>query len=393
MSIFCHWALQSHHGAKIVTQTQAAKDDFIQDISWLRREAIDLGFGDIRVSDTDLSVAGPRLKEWLDAGRHGDMNYMRERAHLRLNPQELQPGTVRVLTVRMDYLPDTSEMRQAVDWRNKESARWDKPSEAVVAIYARGRDYHKVLRQRLQSLADVIEKKIGPFGYRVFVDSGPVMEVELANKSGLGWRGKHTLLLNREAGSMFFLGEILVDVPFPVDEPITSHCGECSACINICPTQAITAPYQLDARRCISYLTIEHQGSIPEELRPLMGNRVYGCDDCQLVCPWNKFAQLSSVPDFLPRHGLEHADLLTLWSWSEEDFLSKHEGSPIRRIGYEAWRRNLAVGMGNALRSASLADGVKEKIMTGLKQVLPSASVMLKEHIEWALMQTSKVSK
>ena len=377
----------------MVTQTQAAKDDFIQDISWLRREAIDLGFGDIRVSDTDLSVAGPRLKEWLDAGRHGDMNYMRERAHLRLNPQELQPGTVRVLTVRMDYLPDTSEMRQAVDWRNKEIARWDEPDQAVVAIYARGRDYHKVLRQRLQSLADVIEKKIGPFGYRVFVDSGPVMEVELANKSGLGWRGKHTLLLNREAGSMFFLGEIFVDVPFPVDEPITSHCGECSACINICPTQAITAPYQLDARRCISYLTIEHQGSIPEELRPLMGNRVYGCDDCQLVCPWNKFAQLSSVPDFLPRHGLEHSDLLNLWSWSEEDFLSKHEGSPIRRIGYESWRRNLAVGMGNALRSASLDDGVKEKITACLKQVLPSASDVLKEHIEWALMQTSKVAK
>lgn len=376
-----------------MTQAQPAKDHFIQDISWLRREAIDLGFGDIRVSDTDLSVAGPRLKEWLDAGRHGDMNYMRERAHLRLNPQELQPGTVRVLTVRMDYLPDTSEMRQAVDWRNKEIARWDEPSQAVVAMYARGRDYHKVLRQRLQSLADVIEKKIGPFGYRVFVDSGPVMEVELANKSGLGWRGKHTLLLNREAGSMFFLGEILVDVPFPVDEPITSHCGECSACINICPTQAITAPYQLDARRCISYLTIEHQGSIPEELRPLMGNRVYGCDDCQLVCPWNKFAQLSSVPDFLPRHGLEHADLLNLWSWSEEDFLSKHEGSPIRRIGYEAWRRNLAVGMGNALRSETLDDGVREKIIGGLKQVLPNASDMLKEHIEWALMQTSKVSK
>jgi epoxyqueuosine reductase len=375
-----------------VTQAQAARDDFIQDISWLKREAIDLGFGDIRVSDTDLSVAGPRLKEWLDAGRHGDMNYMRERAHLRLNPQELQPGTVRVLTVRMDYLPDTSEMRQAVDWRNKEIARWDQPDQAVVAIYARGRDYHKVLRQRLQALADVIEKKIGPFGYRVFVDSGPVMEVELANKSGLGWRGKHTLLLNREAGSMFFLGEILVDVPFPVDEPITSHCGECSACINICPTQAITAPYQLDARRCISYLTIEHQGSIPEELRPLMGNRVYGCDDCQLVCPWNKFAQLSSVPDFLPRHGLEHAGLMDLWSWSEEEFLSKHEGSPIRRIGYEAWRRNLAVGMGNALRSPNLDVVSKEKIMIALQQALPGASDMLKEHIEWALMQTCKVS-
>lgn len=375
-----------------MTQAQAARDDFIQDISWLKREAIDLGFGDIRVSDTDLSVAGPRLKEWLDAGRHGDMNYMRERAHLRLNPQELQPGTVRVLTVRMDYLPDTSEMRQAVDWRNKEIARWDEPDQAVVAIYARGRDYHKVLRQRLQSLADVIEKKIGPFGYRVFVDSGPVMEVELANKSGLGWRGKHTLLLNREAGSMFFLGEILVDVPFPVDEPITSHCGECSACINICPTQAITAPYQLDARRCISYLTIEHQGSIPEELRPLMGNRVYGCDDCQLVCPWNKFAQLSSVPDFLPKHGLEHAGLMDLWLWSEEDFLSKHEGSPIRRIGYEAWRRNLAVGMGNALRSSSLDITSQEKIITALQEALPAAGEMLREHIEWALAQSHNVA-
>jgi len=377
----------------MVTQAQSAKDDFIQDISWLRREAIDLGFGDIRVSDTDLSVAGPRLKEWLDAGRHGDMNYMRERAHLRLNPQELHLGTVRVLTVRMDYLPDTSEMRQAVDWRNKEIDRWDQPDQAVVAIYARGRDYHKVLRQRLQSLADVIEKKIGPFGYRVFVDSGPVMEVELANKSGLGWRGKHTLLLNREAGSMFFLGEILVDVPFPVDEPITSHCGECSACINICPTQAITAPYQLDARRCISYLTIEHQGPIPVELRPLMGNRVYGCDDCQLVCPWNKFAQLSSVPDFLPRHGLEHADLMDLWSWSEEDFLSKHEGSPIRRIGYESWRRNLAVAMGNALRSSTLHRDNKEKLIIALHKPLPAASEMLKEHIEWALAQPHKAPK
>jgi epoxyqueuosine reductase len=377
----------------MVTQTQATKDDFIQDISWLRREAINLGFGDIRVSDTDLSVAGPRLKEWLDAGRHGDMNYMRERAHLRLNPQELQPGTVRVLTVRMDYLPDTSEMRQAVDWRNKEIDRWDEPDQAAVAIYARGRDYHKVLRYRLQSLADVIEKKIGPFGYRVFVDSGPVMEVELANKSGLGWRGKHTLLLNREAGSMFFLGEILVDVPFPVDEPITSHCGECSACINICPTQAITAPYQLDARRCISYLTIEHQGSIPEELRPLMGNRVYGCDDCQLVCPWNKFAQLSSVPDFLPRHGLEYAGLMDLWSWSEEEFLSKHEGSPIRRIGYESWRRNLSVAMGNALRSPNMDKDSKEKLIAALQQALPSAGEMLGEHIEWALAQINKAPK
>ncbi|MFM6923417.1 MAG: tRNA epoxyqueuosine(34) reductase QueG, partial [Polynucleobacter victoriensis] len=210
-------------------------------------------------------------------------------------------------------------------------------------------------------------------------------EVELAQKSGLGWRGKHTLLLNREAGSMFFLGEILVDVPFPVDEPITSHCGECSECINICPTGAITAPYQLDARRCISYLTIEHKGSIPLELRPLMGNRIYGCDDCQLTCPWNKFAQMTSLPDFLPRHGLDQTSLLDLWSWSEEDFLSRHEGSPIRRIGYQAWLRNLAVGIGNALQDIALSQSQKEQMRAALTNKRASVSPMVQEHIDWAL--------
>jgi epoxyqueuosine reductase len=365
--------------------------EWIQNTTWLKREALALGFSDIKVADTDLSVAEPRLREWLDAGCHGDMNYMSERAHLRTNLQELHPGTVRVLMVRMDYLPDTAVNRQSVDWREKEIKRWDQPEEAVVAIYARGRDYHKVLRQRLQSLADIIADKIGPFGYRVFVDSGPVMEVELAQKSGLGWRGKHTLLLNREAGSMFFLGEILVDVPFPIDPPITSHCGECSACLTICPTQAITAPYQLDARRCISYLTIEHRGAIPVELRPLMGNRVYGCDDCQLVCPWNKFAQISTIPDFLPRHGLDHVQLLDLWSWTENDFLDRHEGSPIRRIGYEAWQRNLAIGLGNALRK-NLDQAQKESMVQALKQKLPVVSLMVREHIEWALLQAEHSS-
>lgn len=360
--------------------------ELIQNTTWLKREALALGFSDIKVADTDLSVAEPRLREWLDAGCHGDMNYMSERAHLRTNLQELHPGTLRVLMVRMDYLPDTAVNRQSVDWREKEIKRWDQPEEAVVAIYARGRDYHKVLRQRLQSLADIIADKIGPFGYRVFVDSGPVMEVELAQKSGLGWRGKHTLLLNREAGSMFFLGEILVNVPFPIDPPITSHCGECSACLTICPTQAITAPYQLDARRCISYLTIEHRGAIPVELRSLMGNRVYGCDDCQLVCPWNKFAQISTIPDFLPRHGLDHVQLLDLWSWTENDFLNRHEGSPIRRIGYEAWQRNLAIGLGNALRK-NLDQAQKESMVQALKQKLPVVSPMVREHIEWALLQ------
>ena len=366
--------------------------EWIQNTTWLKREALALGFSDIKVADTDLSVAEPRLREWLDAGCHGDMNYMSERAHLRTNLQELHPGTVRVLMVRMDYLPDTAVNRQSVDWREKEIKRWDQPEEAVVAIYARGRDYHKVLRQRLQSLADIIADKIGPFGYRVFVDSGPVMEVELAQKSGLGWRGKHTLLLNREAGSMFFLGEILVDVPFPIDPPITSHCGECSACLTICPTQAITAPYQLDARRCISYLTIEHRGAIPVELRPLMGNRVYGCDDCQLVCPWNKFAQISTIPDFLPRHGLDHVQLLDLWSWTENDFLDRHEGSPIRRIGYEAWQRNLAIGLGNALRK-NLDQAQKESMVQALKQKLPVVSPMVREHIEWALLQAEHSSQ
>ncbi len=365
--------------------TTATSEDCIQDISWMRDAARALGFGDIRVSDTDLSQASERLKEWLKAGRHGDMNYMSERAHLRANPAELQPGTIRVITARMDYLPDNTQIRQAIDWRDMEMAKVENPEQAVVAMYARGRDYHKVLRQRLQTLAEEIQQKVGSLGYRVFVDSGPVMEVELAQKSGLGWRGKHTLLLNREAGSMFFLGEILVDVPFPVDEPITSHCGECSACINICPTKAITAPYQLDARRCISYLTIEYKGSIPMELRPLMGSRIYGCDDCQLVCPWNKFAQMSSLPDFLPRHNLDQASLLDLWSWSEDEFLARHEGSPIRRIGYEAWLRNLAVGLGNALRTASLGQEQKGKIRAALKSKKELVSPMVQEHIDWAL--------
>jgi epoxyqueuosine reductase len=359
--------------------------DWINQIDWLREEARALDFGDIRVSDTDLSQAGPKLREWLDAGCHGDMNYMSEHAHLREDPAELYAGTIRVLTVRMDYLPDNPEMRTAVDWRQKEIQKLDDGSEAVIATYARGRDYHKVLRNRLQTLANRIESKIGSFGYRVFVDSGPVMEVELAQKSGLGWRGKHTLLLNREAGSMFFLGEILVDVPFPIDPPISSHCGECSACIDICPTQAITGPYQLDARRCISYLTIESKAAIPVELRPLMGNRVYGCDDCQLACPWNKFAQLSKVPDFLPRHNLDHVSLLDLWSWSEEQFLNRHEGSPIRRIGYDAWQRNLAVGMGNALRSKSVSKEERFLITDALQGRLESSSSLVLEHIEWAL--------
>jgi len=252
-------------------------------------------------------------------------------------------------------------------------------------MYARGRDYHKVMRNRLQEFALLIEQQIGSFGYRVFTDSAPLMEVELARKAGLGWRGKHTLLLNRESGSTFFLGEILVDVPLPLDQEEESHCGTCQACIEVCPTQAITAPYQLDARRCISYLTIENPDAIPLEFRRAMGNRVYGCDDCQLICPWNKFAQRTALPDFAERHGLGRASLLQLWSWTEDEFNQRHEGSAIRRIGYSRWRRNLAVAMGNALAANEASELDKGLLRQALHVALPSADRLVAEHIEWAL--------
>jgi epoxyqueuosine reductase len=252
-------------------------------------------------------------------------------------------------------------------------------------MYARGRDYHKVLRNRLQDLAKAIEEKIGTFGYRVFTDSAPLMEVELARKAGLGWRGKHTLLLNRESGSTFFLGEILVDVPLPVDDPQEEHCGTCTACIDVCPTQAITGPYQLDARRCISYLTIENPEAIPLEFRRAMGNRVYGCDDCQLICPWNKFAKRTQLSDFAQRHGLGQASLLHLWSWTETEFEQRHEGSAIRRIGYSGWRRNLAVAMGNALASPSVSVSIKQDIRKALTEGLVLVDPLVAEHIQWAL--------
>ncbi|MFS2116772.1 tRNA epoxyqueuosine(34) reductase QueG, partial [Herbaspirillum frisingense] len=264
-----------------------------------------------------------------------------------------------------------------------EEARSGDPSAAQVSIYARGRDYHKVLRARLQQLATRIEERIGSFGYRVFTDSAPVMEVALAEKAGLGWRGKHTLLLHREAGSMFFLGEMLTDLPLPVDDPVTPHCGQCSACITACPTGAIVAPYELDARRCISYLTIELKGSIPSDLRPLIGNRIYGCDDCQLYCPWNKFAQRASLPDFDPRHGLDSASLVDLFGWSEEQFLKNTEGSAIRRIGHERWLRNLAVGLGNAADSPSHRGDAA--IVAALRTRLSHPSALVVEHVAWAL--------
>ncbi len=346
--------------------------------AWLGEQAAALGFDDLRITDTQLGPASERLAQWLAEGRHGHMEYMQRHADLRSNPELLVPGTVRVICVSMNYLPPETDF-------DTEWARIEDPSQAVVSMYARGRDYHKVLRNRLQDFAKAIEEKIGSFDYRVFTDSAPLMEVELARKAGLGWRGKHTLLLNRESGSTFFLGEILVDVPLPLDQEIEEHCGTCQSCIEICPTKAITAPYQLDGRRCISYLTIENPQAIPVEFRSAMGNRIYGCDDCQLICPWNKFAKRTELPDFARRHGLGQASLLHLWSWTEAEFEQRHEGSAIRRIGYSCWRRNLAVAMGNALASPKVLDVEKSAIHAALSESLPSADALVAEHIEWAL--------
>ena len=350
--------------------------------NWLGEEAAKLGFDQLRITDTYLGSASERLKQWLADGRHGAMEYMERHAELRSDPQLLVPGTVRVICVSMSYLLPEGDF-------DREWQRLEDPTQAVVSLYARGRDSHKVLRNRLQELSTLVEKKIGSFGYRVFTDSAPLMEVELARKAGLGWRGKHTLLLNRNYGSMFFLGEILVDMPLPLDQEQEDHCGTCNACMTVCPTQAITAPYQLDARRCISYLTIENPGEIPVEFRRAMGNRIYGCDDCQLTCPWNKFAKRTELSDFAERHGLGRASLLHLWSWTEAEFDKRHEGSAIRRIGYMRWRRNLAVAMGNALASPDLADSEKESIRNALNDALSSAEPLVAEHIEWALASTS----
>jgi epoxyqueuosine reductase len=361
--------------------TGAQGVDEVALLAQLREWAAALGFSQIGVADVDLASAEPGLLQWLHNGFHGAMDYMAQHGLKRARPAELVPGTVRVITARMDYLPrDTPEGWQAIEW-----ARLADPQQASVSMYARGRDYHKVLRNRLQKLSDRLAEAIGPFGHRVFTDSAPVLEVELASRSGIGWRGKHTLTLHREAGSMFFLGEIYVDLALPVTTAAEAHCGSCSACIDVCPTQAIVAPYRLDARRCISYLTIEQAGPIPLEFRAAIGNRIYGCDDCQLVCPWNKFAQRSPLPDFDERERLGHAELLELWRWSEAEFLRRTEGSAIRRIGHQRWQRNLAVAMGNALRA-----GGSPAIEAALRDALPEATPLLREHIEWALAQRSE---
>lgn len=349
----------------------------------IRTWALELGFSQIGVAHVDLGDAEAGLQAWLDAGFHGEMQYMAAHGMKRARPAELVPGTLCVLTARMDYLPPALD----ADWQQREYAALADPARAQVSLYARGRDYHKVLRQRLQQLADRIQSAVGPLGHRVFTDSAPVLEVELASRSGIGWRGKHTLTLHREAGSMFFLGEIYLDLPLPPSEPVTAHCGQCRACLDACPTQAIVAPYRLDARRCISYLTIEQDGPIPEALRPAMGNRIYGCDDCQLACPWNKFARRQALPDFDWREPLGHASLLQLWAWDEPTFLKRTEGSAIRRIGHARWRRNLAVAMGNALRQP-LAPVLRHELREALCAVQQTASPLLAEHIEWALRQS-----
>lgn len=332
--------------------------------------ARELGFQKLGVADTDLTGHEAHLKQWLAAGRHGEMEWMARHGSKRSRPAELVPGTLRVLAARMDYLPEGHDNALAL------LAAGD---TGIVSRYALGRDYHKVMRKRLQTLADRIEEAIGPFGYRVFVDSAPVLEKALAEKAGLGWIGKHSNLLDREVGSWFFLGEIFTDLPLPVDEPLQNHCGACTRCIDICPTGAIVAPYQVDARRCISYLTIELRSSIPEPLRALMGNRIYGCDDCQAVCPWNRFAQATTEADFAPRNGLEAPQLRQLFAWQEAEFLSRTEGSPIRRIGFECWLRNIAVALGNAPASQANIDA--------LKQHRDHDSALVREHVAWALEQ------
>jgi epoxyqueuosine reductase len=329
-----------------------------------------LGFQQIGIADTDLTAAQSRLDAWLARARHGEMAYMARHGRKRSEPGALLPGAQRVISARMDYFPEPDA---------DACAALDNPVRAYVARYALGRDYHKVLRKRLQKLATAIEERIGPFGYRVCVDSAPVLEKAIAAKAGLGWIGKHTNVLNKTAGSWFFLGEILTDLPLPIDAPATDHCGSCRACIDVCPTGAIVGPYELDARRCISYLTIELRGSIPVEFRAAIGNRIFGCDDCQLVCPWNKFAQLTRETDFAPRHGLDTATLVQLFEWTETEWSAATEGSALRRAGYEGWLRNLAVALGNAPKQPEIVQALTRR------QNHPSAIV--REHVSWALAQ------
>ncbi len=355
-----------------IIEGEWALADFAMLAATIKAWGREIGFQAVGIADTDLSAAEPGLAAWLAAGCHGDMDYMARHGEKRTRPAMLHPGTLRVISARMNYWPDAKKSEVVLA----------EGSRAYVSRYALGRDYHKLMRARLATLAGRVAAEAAPAGGRVFVDrvftdSAPVMEVALATKAGLGWRGKHTLLLSREAGSYFFLGEIYTDLPLPVDEPVSDHCGTCTRCIAACPTQAILGPYRLDARRCISYLTIELKGSIPVQLRAMIGNRVYGCDDCQLVCPWNSFAQTSSEPDFRVRNGLDDVELASLFAWSEAEFRSRLAGSAIYRIGYERWLRNLAVGLGNAPRSVA--------VVAALQSRCDHSSALVREHVAWAL--------
>jgi epoxyqueuosine reductase len=336
----------------------------------IKRWGQELGFQQVGITATRLDKDEAWLLQWLQAGHHGEMEYMQRHGTLRSRPDELVPGTVRVISARMDYWPAQARTANAV---------LQDPALAYLSRYALGRDYHKLLRKRLQQLATRIESLAGPFGYRAFTDSAPVLEKALAQQAGLGWIGKHTNLINERAGSWFFLGELYTNLPLPVDTPAANHCGSCHSCIDACPTRAIIAPYQLDARLCISYLTIELRGAIPEPLRPLIGNRIYGCDDCQLVCPWNRFASPGAEDDFNPRHGLDSGSLLQLFAWGQQEFEENTSGSAIHRIGYECWLRNLAVGLGNAPTS--------EAVITALKARQDDPSALVREHVAWALQQ------
>ncbi len=342
----------------------------------IQQWAEELGFSQLSVSNTDLSRHEAGYEEWLDKNYHGEMDYMARHGTKRYRPAELEPGTLSVISVRLDYFPPQATSIKEV-LANKQLG--------LISRYATGRDYHRLIRKRLQKLANKMQQEIGEFGYRVFTDSAPVLEKALAEKAGLGWIGKHTNLINQSAGSWFFLGEIYTDLPLPVNPaPAQNHCGSCTACIDICPTQAIIAPYKLDARRCISYLTIELKSAIPIEFRQAIGNHIYGCDDCQLVCPWNRFSRASDEKDFAIRHGLDAPGLLDLFSWTEDEFLKKMEGSPIRRIGYMQWLRNIAVALGNAPYSG--------EIFAALQDRRADVNGMVRDHIDWAL-ETLVVSR
>jgi epoxyqueuosine reductase len=352
------------------TAADRSSIDFAALARQIKQWGRELGFQQLGITDTELTEDEAHLLRWLKHQQHGEMAFMESHGTKRSRPGELVAGTVRIISVRMDYWP-----AQARDARRV----LEDPLQAYLSRYALGRDYHRVLRKRLQQLATRIERRIGPFGYRAFTDSAPVLEKAIAQKAGLGWIGKHTNLIDDKDGSWFFLGELFTDLPLPVDRPAEAHCGTCRACIDICPTRAIIAPYQLDARRCISYLTIELRGSIDEELRPLIGNRIYGCDDCQLICPWNRFARPGRETDFMPRHQLDSVTLITLFQWSKQEFLDNTEGTAIRRIGYECWLRNLAVALGNAPSSSGIIKALQDR------RDHPSA--LVREHVTWALRQ------